>query len=83
MFQTEVKKKIKHVLWSVTFILFFENRAVYEIMWKNTVEVDKSQMTICRMRIACWVTKATKHTLRIPTAFPLQQRLHERASVLH
>ena len=25
---------------------FFENRAVYEIMWKNVVETDKPQMTI-------------------------------------
>jgi len=33
MFQTKVVQKIKtHILCSVTF--FFENRAVYEIMWK-------------------------------------------------
>jgi hypothetical protein len=25
---------------------FSENRAVYEIMWKNMVEPDKTQMTI-------------------------------------
>jgi len=25
---------------------FSENRAVYEIMWKNTVEPDRSQMAI-------------------------------------
>jgi hypothetical protein len=31
--------------------LFFENRAVYEIMWKNIVGPDKPQMTI--WRIAC------------------------------
>jgi hypothetical protein len=37
MFQTKVVEKIKtHILCSVTF--FFENRAVYEIMWKNIVE---------------------------------------------
>ena len=24
----------------------FENRAVYEIMWKNNVEPDRTQMTI-------------------------------------
>ena len=40
-------------------IFFFENRAVYEIMWKNIVERGRPQMTIWRMRIACWITKAT------------------------
>jgi hypothetical protein len=34
MFQTKVVEKIKtHILCSVTF--FFENRAVYEIMWEK------------------------------------------------
>jgi len=28
-------------------------------MWKNTVEPDRPQMTIWRMRFACWITKAT------------------------
>jgi hypothetical protein len=27
-------------------------------MWKNIVERDRPQMTIRRMRIACWKTKA-------------------------
>jgi hypothetical protein len=44
-------------------------------------------MTIWRMRIACWLPKATnKHHpptgCVILTAFPLQQWLHERASLL-
>ena len=48
--QHKVVKKIKTTsLWSVTFFL---NRAVYEIMWKNTVESDRPQMTIWRTRIA-------------------------------
>ena len=25
---------------------FFENRAVYEIMWKNTVQPDRPQMAV-------------------------------------
>jgi len=25
---------------------FFENNAIYEIMWKNVVETDRPQMTI-------------------------------------
>ena len=43
-------------------------------------------MTIWRMRIACWITKATDtHSEYVLThiAFPLQQWLHERASILH
>ena len=41
-------------------------------------------MTIWRMRFACWITKATDtHTeYAIVIAFPLQQWLHERASML-
>jgi len=36
----KVVDKIKtHVLFSIRFI-FFENRAVYEITWKNTAEPD-------------------------------------------
>jgi hypothetical protein len=30
---------------------FFENRAIYAIMWKNIVEQDRPQMTIWLMRI--------------------------------
>jgi hypothetical protein len=39
--------------------LFFENRTVYEIMWKYIEEPDRPQMTIWRMRIVCWKIKAT------------------------
>jgi hypothetical protein len=40
-----------------------ENRASYEIMWKNIVELDRPQVTIWRMRLACWIPKATNtHT---------------------
>jgi len=83
MFQTKVVEKIKtHILYEIAF--FSENRAVYEIMWKNTVDPDRRQMTIWRMRIACWITKATNtHTHSqyvILTAFPRQQWLRERAS---
>jgi hypothetical protein len=37
---------------------FSENRAVYEMAWKNTVEPDEPQM-IWRMRFACWVHETT------------------------
>ena len=35
------------------------NRAFYEIKLKNTVEPDRPQTTIWRMRIACWIPKST------------------------
>jgi len=40
---------------------FFENRAVYEITWKNFVETDRRM----RMRIASCLPKATKTTENI------------------
>jgi hypothetical protein len=58
MFQKKREKVKTHILCSVTF--FFENLAVYEIMWKNIVQPDRSQMTIWRMHIACWIPKATE-----------------------
>ena len=53
MFRTEIVEKIKtHFLFS-NFI--FENRAVYEIMWKNIVEWGRPQMTMWR----AWIPRAT------------------------
>jgi hypothetical protein len=43
MSQTKVVEKIKtHILCSIS---FSENRAIYEIMWENTVKPDRQQMT--------------------------------------
>jgi len=88
MFQTKVVEKIKtHISSSITFFPP-ENRAVYQIMWENIVKRGRPQMTIWRMRIACWIPKATNtHTkthseYAILFAFPQQQWLHERASML-
>jgi hypothetical protein len=52
-----------------------ENRAVYEVMWKNIVQPDGPQMTKWCMRIACWIPKATNaHSgFVIRIAFPPQQ----------
>jgi hypothetical protein len=58
----EIITKIIIVASSWLFIkkyIFFENPAVYEIMWKNILEPDRSQMTIWLMRIAYWIPKAT------------------------
>jgi len=85
MFQTKFIEKIKtHFIFSK---LFPQNHAVYEIMWKNIVQRGWPQMTIWRMRIACWMPKATHHThtytlIMINIAFPRQQWLDERASIL-
>jgi hypothetical protein len=38
-----------------------ENRAVYEIMWKMWC-LDRPQMTVWHMRIACWIAKARIQT---------------------
>ena len=42
-------------------LYFSENRAVYEIMWKNIVQPEWPQITFWCMRYACWLTKT--HTL--------------------
>ena len=67
---------------------FFENRAVYEIKWKNIAEPGWPQVTIWRMCIAFWIPKAPPpthththtHTQKyvMLIAFPLQRWLHER-----
>ena len=61
--------------------IFFSKTVQFEIMWKNTVEQDRPQITIWRMRIACWVSKATD-TQYVILMSSLQQRLHESASLL-
>jgi len=50
--------KNTHFVFNIYFF-FFENRAVYEIMWENIVKRSWLQMTIWRMRIACWIPKTT------------------------
>jgi len=74
MFQTEVVEKIKTHFMCVYVQKnhVFENRAVYEIMWKNTAELGRPQIKIWRMRIACW----------IPKAYLLTYLLHGSESVL-
>ena len=55
-------------------------------MWENSVQPDRPRMTIWRMCIACWMPKTTNthtHTKYVVLiAFPLQQWLRERASML-
>ena len=41
---------------------FPKTRAIYEILWKNTVEPEATDDAIQRMCIACWTTTARKNT---------------------
>jgi hypothetical protein len=64
----------------------FENRKVCEIMWEKYSRYGQltDDNKIRRMRIACWIPVAidTHSEYVILIAFPLQQWLHERASIL-
>ena len=77
-------EKIKtHILCSIN-IVFIENHVVYGIMWKNIVELDRTQITVWSMRFACWIPKVTNTHSEyvIFVAFPLQQWLRKRAPTL-
>jgi len=77
MFETNVLEKFKTPI-------LFNNYGAYEIMWKYIAEPGRPHMTIGRKSISCWEPKATnthsKYVILI--ALPLQQWLHERASIL-
>ena len=53
-------------------------------MWQNIVKPGRPPMTIWQVRIACRIPKATNTPSEyvMIIAFPLQQWLHERTSVL-
>jgi len=73
MFETNVVQKIEtHILSSIT---FFKNHTFYEIMWKNTVQLSRPQMTIWLMHTARWISKSTNTSSEyiILIDFPLQQ----------
>jgi hypothetical protein len=71
-----VLEKIKtHILRSIFF--FHENRAVYEIMSKNMVETEATNdVTIWRIRVACWISKATSTRSRPCTYIHTCARIH-------
>jgi hypothetical protein len=52
-------KSCKDKTYILCSIPFFENRDIYEIMWKNMVKPDRPQMAIWRRRFACWINKVT------------------------
>jgi len=70
--QKEVVEKTEIYFMFSNFVLC--NHVLYEMMWKNIVQPGRLQMTIRRMRTACWVPKAPNTHLGYITiiAFPLQ-----------
>jgi hypothetical protein len=61
MFQTKVAEKIKtHLICSITYFFLQENRAVYE-MYNYMVRGRQNTggHITRRMRVACWLAKAT------------------------
>jgi hypothetical protein len=71
-----MQRKSKHAFY-VYYLPPPENRALYDIMWKNMVESDRPQMTI-----QCGA--GYRHTLRVTrVAFPRQQWLRERLYIHH
>jgi len=61
---------------------FFGTPAVYEIRWKNIVELGTPYMTLRRMRNARWIPKATNTYSEYVLFPPLQQWLRESALIL-
>ena len=60
----KIIEKIKtHILCLVTVLFFFENLTIYEIMWENILQGGggRPQMSVWRMRVACWITKGTQN----------------------
>jgi len=78
-----------HILCSVTFLsffffFFFLKFSSYYIMWKNTAEPDRPQITVWHIRISCWIPNTTnthsEYVLLI--ACPLHQWSRKRSSML-
>jgi len=57
MFHTKVVERSQNT--HFIFITLKKNSDFLWVMWKNMADAGRSQMAIRRMRIACWITKAT------------------------
>jgi hypothetical protein len=65
MFREQVVKKIEqHILCSIKF-LFSENPFVYEIMWKNMLEPDRTYMTIQHSAEEVTKTRTQTHSQNV------------------
>jgi hypothetical protein len=84
MLQKKLVVEIKtHILFFINFSS--DNRAIFEIMRKNMVELDRPQIKVSRMRMSSCVPVATNTQTQyvILIASALQQLLCEPPSVLH
>jgi hypothetical protein len=82
MLQTKFLQKIKtHILCSI----FFLNIVPFLDNVEKYCRGGRTRMTIWRMRIACWVPRATNTNPGFVKLvdFPLQPWWHDRASLLH
>ena len=81
MFLTKVVEKIKTCI--LCSIILLKSHAIYEIIWKNTVELDRPQMKCgaCTLH-AGYLGSNTHLEYIVLIAFPLQQWLHVCASLL-
>ena len=80
MFQTELVERIKtHFMINNGGFFFYENRAVYEIIRKNVVEPDRTEVTIkWRMRFAFCLPQA----MNTQSEYVILTGLHEWALML-
>ena len=77
MCQIKVVEKIKvYILCSVTFLFFFRKSCCLWENAENVVEPDRLQMAIWRMRIACWIRKATLEQAQARACSPTNARTH-------
>ena len=84
MFRINVVEKTKHNLCSIAFSFRELCRLGDKTENYCTTRQTTDDYIICRVRIACWIPKATNTHSEyvIFIAFPLQQWLHECASML-
>jgi len=55
----EICRENQNTRFKLNNLFLVENRSVSEITWKNVAEPDWLQITIWRVRIACWISKST------------------------
>jgi hypothetical protein len=81
MFHTKVVEVIKTKILGSIFFFFQKSCRLSDNVEKYCRAGQAPQMTIWRMRIVCWITKAkgTHSEYETLIAFPLQQQLQERA----
>jgi hypothetical protein len=62
--------------------LRYPGSRVYKVIYKNIVQPDRPQLTVPRLRIACWIPKATNTHRKYVKVIALPKWLRQRASML-